>query len=133
MRRDGSGAIADAQLQGMFGKTTRKRRPEAVNAVRVMMARQSVAGITGALQSLLDRPDSRQTLGTITVPTLVVVGGDDVLTPIEEARAIAVALPATARVLMEIIAGAGHLPCLERPAAMTHALSDFLASLADPD
>lgn len=133
VRRDGSRAIADAQLQGMLGKTTRERRPEVVNAVRVMMARQSVAGITGALQSLRDRPDSRQTLGTITVPTLVVVGEDDVLTPIQEARAIAEALPAAARVRMEIIAGAGHLPCLERPAAMTHALSDFLESLADPD
>ena len=53
------------------------------------------------------------------------------LTPIKEARAIAEALPAAARVRMEIIAGAGHLPCVERPAATTHALSDFLATLVD--
>ena len=52
-------------------------------------------------------------------------------TMVEQARAIAEALPAAARVRMEIIAGAGHLPCVERPAATTHALSDFLASLAD--
>jgi pimeloyl-ACP methyl ester carboxylesterase len=102
-----------------------------VNTIRVMMAKQSVAGIIGALQALRDRPDSRETLRTITVPTLVVVGEDDVLTPIKEARAIAEGLPTAARVRMEIIAGAGHLPCVERPAATTHALSDFLASLAD--
>ena len=131
VKRDGSRAIADAQLQGMLGKETRARRPDVVNTVRVMMARQSAAGITGAPQALRDRPDSRETLGTITVPTLVVVGEDDVLTPIKEARAIAEALPAAARVRMEIIAGAGHLPCVERPAATTHALSDFLATLAD--
>ena len=131
VKRDGARAIADAQLQGMLGKETRARRPDVVNAVRVMMARQSVAGITGALQALRDRPDSRETLGTITVPTLVVVGEEDVLTPINEARAIAEALPAAARVRMEIIAGAGHLPCVERSAATTHAVSDFLASLVD--
>jgi 3-oxoadipate enol-lactonase len=132
-KREGTSAITEAQLPGMLGKTTRERRPDVVNGVRVMMARQSVAGITGALQAMRDRPDSRETLGTISVPTLVVVGEDDVLTPISEARAIAEALPAAARVRMEIIAGAGHLPCVERPAATTHALADFLATLADPD
>ena len=130
VRRDGSRAIANAQLQGMLGKQSRER-PDVVNTIRAIMARQSVAGITGALQALRDRPDSRETLGTITVPTLVVVGEDDVLTPIKEARAIAEALPAAARVRIEIIAGAGHLPCIERPAATTHAFSDFLATLAD--
>ena len=40
------------------------------------------------------------------------------------------AQPRAARVRLEIIASAGHVPCLERPAATTHALSDFLATLA---
>lgn len=130
VRRDGARAIAEAQIQGMVGATTRERRPEVVAGMRAMMARQPVAGIVGALQALRDRPDSRETLRTISVPVLVVVGEDDVLTPIKEARAIAEALPTAARVRLEIIAGAGHVPCLERPAATTHALSDFLSTLA---
>jgi 3-oxoadipate enol-lactonase len=101
-----------------------------VAGMRAMMARKPVAGIVGALQALRDRPDSRETLRTISVPVLVVVGEDDVLTPIKEARAIAEALPTSARVRLEIIAGAGHVPCLERPAATTHAISDFLSTLA---
>jgi len=84
----------------------------------------------GALQALRDRPDSRRTLGTISVPTLVVVGDEDTLTPTSEARAIAEALPPAARVRLEIIAGAGHVPCVERPSATTHALADFLRTLA---
>ena len=129
VRRDGVRAIAEAQITGMVGATTRERRPEVVAALRAMMGRQSVAGITGALLALRDRPDSRETLRTISVPTLVLVGEDDVLTPIKDARAIAEALPPAARVRLEIIAGAGHVPCLERPAATTHALSDFLSTL----
>lgn len=131
VRRHGVGAILETLLTGMVGSTTRTRRPDVVAMLRTMMARQPAAGVVGALQALRDRPDSRPSLGTITVPTLVVVGDEDVLTPIREARAIAEALPPAARVRLEIIAGAGHVPCLERPAAMTHALSDFLATLPD--
>lgn len=130
VKQSGTRVIADAQITGMVGATTRARRPEVVAALRAMMGRQSAAGVIGALQALRDRPDSRDTLRSISVPSLVLVGEDDVLTPIKEARAIAEALPSAARVRLEIIAGAGHVPCLERPAATTHALSDFLATLA---
>ncbi|MBL0939439.1 MAG: alpha/beta fold hydrolase [Gemmatimonadaceae bacterium] len=130
VKREGARAIADAQITGMVGSATRERRPEVVAGMQAMMGRQPVAGIVGALQALRDRPDSRDTLRTISVPVLVVVGEDDVLTPIKEARAIAEAVPSVARVRLEIIAGAGHVPCLERPAATTHAISDFLSTLA---
>lgn len=130
VKQGGTRVIADAQLTGMVGATTRERRPEVVAALRAMMGRQSAAGVIGALQALRDRPDARETLRTVSVPSLVLVGEEDVLTPIKEARAIAEALPSAARVRLEIIAGAGHVPCLERPAATTHALSDFLATLA---
>lgn len=126
----GTRVITDAQITGMVGATTRERRPEVMAALRAMMGRQSAAGVIGALQALRDRPDSRETLRSISVPSLVIVGEDDVLTPIKDARGIAEALPSAARVRLEIIAGAGHVPCLERPAATTHALSDFLATLA---
>jgi 3-oxoadipate enol-lactonase len=130
VKRDGARAIADAQVVGMVGPTTRTRRPEVIAALRAMMGRQPAAGIVGALQAMRDRPDSRLTLPTISVPSLVVVGEDDALTPIRDARAIAESLPSVARVRLEIIAGAGHVPCLERPAATTHALSDFLSTIA---
>jgi pimeloyl-ACP methyl ester carboxylesterase len=52
-----------------------------------------------------------------------------VLTPPAEAEAIAAALPEGAGARVERIPGAGHLPCLERPAAVTRCLADFLAML----
>lgn len=128
-RRDGAHAVAEAMLGGMVGGETHTRRGEVVESLRAMMGRQPIAGIVGALQALRDRPDSRQTLGTVSVPSLVVVGDEDTLTPIAEARMIAEALPPKARVRLEIIAGSGHVPCVERPAAMTHALADFLHTL----
>ena len=123
-------AVAERQVVGMVGKTTRERRPEVVDMMTAMMARQGVAGVVGALEALRDRPDSRETLASISVPVLVIVGDEDVLTPIDDARAMMDLLPPAAQGCLERIVDAGHVTCVERPAAVTHALAEFLATLA---
>ncbi len=127
---DGVTAVADELLPGMIGKGTRRRQPALAAELQAMMSRQSIAGIVGALGALRDRPDSHETLRSITVPTLVLVGEEDALTPPSDAQAMLDALPKDAAARMEIIAGAGHVSCLERPAAVTHALAEFLSTLA---
>jgi len=131
-RTDGAAAVAAAQIAKMVGEQTHRERPETVQSVLAMMGRQSVGAITGALQALRDRPDSRETLASITVRTLVLVGEHDVLTPPAEAQAMMALIPAHAGARMETIEGAGHLSCVERPAAVTHALADFLATFSMP-
>ena len=128
-RVDGAAVVADLQLGKMVGQDTHSHRPDVVETMRTMMTRQSVGAITGALQALRDRPDSQETIGSITVPTLVLVGEDDALTPPSEAEAMMALLPAAAGARLETIEGAGHVSCIERPAAVTHALADFLATL----
>jgi 3-oxoadipate enol-lactonase len=128
---EGAAAIANAQIEKMVGKETHAHRPDVVETMRAMMSRQSVAGITGALQALRDRPDSKSTIASITVPTLVIVGADDMLTPPAESTAMMELLPPEAHARLEVIEGAGHVSCVERPAAVTHALADFLAALAE--
>ena len=131
-RRDGARAIAEKQLKGMLGKTTHETRPHVVSHMRAMMERQSVEGIAGALAALRDRPDSRPTIASITVPTLVVVGEEDTLTPVSDAEAMIDLLPSFAHGRLEKIEIAGHASCVERPAAVSHVLAEFLSTLA-PD
>jgi len=126
-REQGSGAIADAMITGMLGKTTRAKRPDIVNTVHRMMSSASADGIVGALQAMMDRPDSTGTLATIDVPTVVVTGDEDAIIPIEEARVLHAGIRGSS---LEVIAGAGHLSNLERPAAFNHILSEFLARLS---
>ncbi|MDQ6611487.1 MAG: alpha/beta hydrolase [Gemmatimonadota bacterium] len=128
-RRDGSAAVAANQITGMLGKTTREKRPDVVAATKAMMERASVVAIVGALTAMRDREDSRASLATVTVPTLVVVGDEDVLTPVAEAQSIVSALSPAAAARLEVIEGSGHATCIERPAAVTHVLADFLAML----
>jgi pimeloyl-ACP methyl ester carboxylesterase len=127
---DGAGAVADKLLAGMISNRTRERQPGLEADVRQMMARQPVEGIVGALAAMRDRPDALATVRSITVPTLILVGDDDLLTPPREARAMLAALPAEAEGTLVVVEGSGHLSSLERPAAVTHALADFLANVS---
>lgn len=125
-RTRGSGAVADGQITGMIGKTTREKRPGMIDEVHRMMETASVEGIVGALEAMMARPDSTATLATIDVPTLVVVGDEDVLTPPSEAEILHAAIRNSR---LEVIEHAGHVSNYERPAAFNHVLSEFLASM----
>ena len=73
---------------GLLGKTTRDRRPDIESAVRGIAESATVVGVVGALEAMLERPDSTPMLSSVSVPTLIVVGEEDVLTPPKEARAM---------------------------------------------
>jgi pimeloyl-ACP methyl ester carboxylesterase len=122
----GSTAVANLQVPGLVGKTTRETRPDLFDATHRMMAQAPVEGIVGALEAMIARPDSTATLGTIDVPALVVVGDEDALTPPKEARALQAGIPGSR---LEILKRAGHLTNIERPAAFNTVVSEFLGSL----
>jgi YbgC/YbaW family acyl-CoA thioester hydrolase len=126
-RERGAGAIADSMLSKMLAPATLSRRPEVAERVRVLMARTPVAGLVGALAAMRDREESESLLPTLAgVPTLVLVGEGDTLTPPDQARAMAAAIPGAR---LAVIPGAGHLPSLEQPEATTVSLREFLTSL----
>ena len=125
-REQGMGPVADAQLTGMLGKTTRSNRPEIANVVHRMISSQPVDGVVGALEAMMSRPDSTPALASIDVPTLIVAGEEDTIIPMAEAKAMQAAIRGST---LEVITGTGHLSNLERPAAFNHVVSEFLAKL----
>jgi YbgC/YbaW family acyl-CoA thioester hydrolase len=126
-RDHGAGAIAQSMLPKVLGASTLAGAPGTVERVRAMMAATPVAGIVGALGAMRDRPDSAPLLPELaSLPTLVIVGDEDEVTPPAQARAMAEAIPGASLV---VIRSAGHLPPVERPAETTDALLAFLAAL----
>jgi pimeloyl-ACP methyl ester carboxylesterase len=114
-------------LSKMLAPTTLSRHPEVAERVRALMTRTPVAGLVGALAAMRDREESESLLPTLAgVPTLVVVGEADTLTPPDQARAMAAAVPGAR---LAVIPGAGHLPSVEQPEATTASLREFLISL----
>jgi pimeloyl-ACP methyl ester carboxylesterase len=125
--KDGARAVIDQMLPKLLGADTTARRPEVVEEVRGIASRQNVAGIVGALKGLRDRPDANPGLGAIRVPTLVLVGRDDTLTPPAKSEEMASRIPNARLVVLD---RAGHLSNLEQPGPFNAALRSFLQSLA---
>jgi pimeloyl-ACP methyl ester carboxylesterase len=123
VKQSGSGAVADAQITGMVGKSSRERNPGMVEDLRQMMSSAPADGVAGALHALMERPDSTQTLASISVPTLIIVGEEDALTPPKESRAMGEQIRGSS---VQVIESAGHVSNLERPAAFNHLLNEFM-------
>jgi pimeloyl-ACP methyl ester carboxylesterase len=75
--------------------------------------------------AILARPDSRPLLPGIDVPTLVLCGKEDALTPMAEHKAMAEAIP---NAELTVVPHCGHLAPLERPEAVNAALRRWLRS-----
>jgi pimeloyl-ACP methyl ester carboxylesterase len=73
--------------------------------------------------ALIARPDNGPLLATIRCPTLVLVGQEDALTPVQQHREIAAAVPGAK---LRIIPECGHLSTLEQPDAVSRALRQWL-------
>jgi pimeloyl-ACP methyl ester carboxylesterase len=127
VRREGVGFIADAMLPRLVGPTTLAERPAVVARLREIILANPARGITDALAGLAARADSTPTLREIRVPTLVVCGLEDGLTPPAEAEALHAAIRGSA---LELIPKAGHLASVEAPEAFNRALDEFLRGLA---
>jgi pimeloyl-ACP methyl ester carboxylesterase len=118
--------VVDAMLPKLFCKQTLEERPERVEPLRTAMMQTSARGIAGALRGMAARPDRTGDLASIAVPTLVMVGQDDVITPPAEAKALADAIP---QARLEVIPKAGHLAPYENPSVANHVMVRFLNSL----
>lgn len=123
-REGGASLIAERMLPRLLaGAASADLREE----VRAMMSAAPVPGIIGALAAMRDRPDSTALLPELAgLPTLVVVGEEDRLTPVADAELITKGIPGAR---LAIVKGAGHLAPLERPAEVNHLLKSFLESL----
>jgi 3-oxoadipate enol-lactonase len=116
--RKGPAAIASS----MAGKLT--NRPELVEILRNMILHAPRQGIVGALKGMAERPDATDWLADITVPAVVIAGGQDILIPGERSRLMAQLL---GRAGLVEIPTAGHMPMMEEPQAVSVALKQLIA------
>ncbi|HTK96192.1 MAG TPA: alpha/beta fold hydrolase [Terriglobales bacterium] len=125
VEQHGPAAFVQNMSLKLLGETTRRNRPDVTRSALDILNESTVAGIAALQQGMAERPDSVPTLAAINVPTLVVVGEEDTLTP-----------PSDAQQLHEGIAGsrlvripqAGHFAPFEQPEAFAKAVRAFLDS-----
>jgi pimeloyl-ACP methyl ester carboxylesterase len=116
------GEIPDLQFP-VFVHRNRQNDEALRRLVRTMAEETGPEAFLRQQQAIMSRPDARPNLAAIACPTLVLVGDGDELTPPALAEEIAGAVPGSRLV---VVADCGHLSTLERPQAVTGALTAWL-------
>lgn len=110
----GLDAIADGVLQRWFTARFRETRANELAGWRAMLTRTPEAGYTIACAAIRDA-DLTLAAKAIRAPTLCLVGEEDGSTPVQLVRDLASLIPGAK---FEIVAEAGHIPCIEQPAVL---------------
>jgi 3-oxoadipate enol-lactonase len=116
-------ALFDRDAERLFGAWTRREHPEVVDRGHALAAENPAAGVAAAARGMALRADSSDLLPLIECPTLVVVGEQDVITPVADARAMFERIP---RARLDVLTDAGHLSNMDQPAQFNASLVDFL-------
>ena len=116
-------ALAGSLVPKLIAPRTRMARSELVAWLHREIAAAPPAGIAAAQRGMAERPDRTPLLPRIAVPTLVVAGEEDEITPPAESVILRDRIPGARLVT---VAGAGHLSSLEQPEAWNGAVREFL-------
>lgn len=122
--KEGSKAALEAFLPKVVGETTKSSRADVTARLKDMMLATSPQGISDGLHGIATRPDSTPFLREISVPTLVICGEEDVITPRAEAEILQRGIKGAE---LAMIPKSGHLPSMETPEEFNAVLGKFLS------
>lgn len=116
----------DSMLPKLLGESTHRARPDLVQAAKRMMMKMSPEDIAQVQRGMAVRPDSMETLKTINVPTLLLVGSEDTLTPLADAELMRQNIAGSQ---LRVIPRGGHYAAFEQSDATLPLLRQFLDGL----
>ena len=123
---EGMAGIADAMLPKLLTPETVSKRPELVKRVRDMMLKTKPEGAAAALLGMAERDDQTDFISSILVPTLIIVGREDAITPVADSEKMHSLIEGSRLVVIE---NAGHVSNLEQTEQFNDALLGFLSTV----
>ncbi|HKZ16341.1 MAG TPA: alpha/beta fold hydrolase [Geobacteraceae bacterium] len=126
VKQNGLETFADVFVKKLFAPRTFSTRPDIVELIRSMVLGTSPLAVCGALLAQAARTDTTDTLPGIKVPTLLLCGEEDTLTPPSLMRSMHEKIPLSE---LRIISCAGHVSNLENPDEFNGHLVRFLDKL----
>ena len=119
----GMAPLVQPTLERWFTEAFRQSHPQPVAGIAKLIASTPVAGYVGCCHAI-PKINLTDRLGAISCPVQIIVGEQDVGTPVAMSRAIQEAIPGSELV---IIPSASHLSNLEQPELFNKALLGFLS------
>jgi pimeloyl-ACP methyl ester carboxylesterase len=121
-QREGMLAMARDWARGMV-HPARLSDMSLMDSIHAMIARASAAQFEAQIRALLARPDRTQLLSGLRLPTLVLCGHEDAWSPLARHQQMAQLIAGSQLV---DVPDSGHMSTMERPAAVTTALRQWL-------
>jgi pimeloyl-ACP methyl ester carboxylesterase len=121
--REGGIEALIPELPARWLHPSHAQRAEVTNLMSEMARSIGARGLFNQQAAMLVRPDSRDDLARVSVPTLVMCGRNDPVTPVPDHEVIAAKIPGAR---LEIIEDCGHLSTMEQPEAVNRVLIDWL-------
>lgn len=111
----------------MFGRTTLAERPELVELLQERVAGHDRAQLTRAIRAVFTRRSFLPELHQLQCPVLLLIGEEDMATPLKWSQRLRRAIPGS---MLRLIPRAGHLSAMEQPDTVAELALDFLPSCA---
>lgn len=122
--KEGPEPVAWAMMPKLFSQCSSEHCPAAIASVRRMVMNSNPVAIAAAHRGMAVRPDVTSLLPAIRIPTLVLCGEHDAISPPAEMKTIADAIP---NAHFALIPNAGHMAPMEQPDAVNEAIRRFIS------
>jgi len=123
----GVGDFNEGFIKRVFHKNSLTTKKELVEQLRSVVFANSHYSICKGLVALAERSETCSTLNTITIPTLIICGREDEVTPLAQSEFMHSKIKGS---VLRIIDNAGHVSNLEQPHQFNNHLLEFLRSLS---
>ncbi len=114
-------------IANIFSDETKKTKGDVVEKIKSTILSTRVEAVTATLSVLAERQDLCSSISQIEVPTLIICGEKDIVTPVEQAEFLFATIPNSH---LKIIENAGHMSNLEKPDEFNLHIVEFLSSIA---
>jgi len=122
----GTITFSDNFIKNVFYKDSLENQKELVQQLKSVVLANSKYIITQGLTALAERTETCSTLNNITIPTLIICGREDTVTPLTQSEFMHAAIRGSK---LQVIDRAGHVSNLEQPLEFNRHLFSFLTDI----
>jgi 3-oxoadipate enol-lactonase len=130
IENNGLTEFADAYMKNVFAESTLEQKKDTVEHIRSIVLNTPVSTIARTMSAIAQRIETSSSLENINVPTLILCGNEDKLTPPEQSWYMHEHIKNSE---LHIIPGAAHLSNLEQPDVFNQHMRKFLDKLEKQD
>lgn len=110
-------------IPNIFHEKTKKDNKNLVRRIEAIIMSNNEKTVIKGMKALASRMETCSSLGAIAVPTLIICGREDEVTPLKQSESMLKAIP---NAILKVIEDAGHLSNMEQPDEFNHHLEKFL-------